>query len=816
MNACPSEGQLRRLGAESMGSATYEAIVDHVECCSHCPDVLERIADESPAAGAHEPSPLPEKGQYPVIAGFEIKAELGRGGMGVVYLAWQPKLDRHVALKVMPPAPGAENIIRRKCYAEARAFSRLSHANVVGIHDVGEEYPWFYLVLDYISGGSLKERLNGPLQPRDAARLAASIAETVHAIHEAGMLHLDLKPANILLAGGSDADWESVVPKVSDFGISRLVSSAQSQTTGAGPSLSGLCAGTPSYMAPEQVCGSPKELGRATDIHALGAIIYELLTGRPPFQGASTVETMDQIRTQEPVRPTRLNRHIPRDLEVITLKCLEKAPARRYDSAVALAEDLHRWLDGRPIAARPVPPYKRGWRWCRRRPVVASLAAALLLGFVALFGLYRRAEDQRVRAEAARKQAEQNLEVASTVIGRLEELVLDVFYGSLPHQGVELDKSTRLLREQIGRIRTIRGVKADILSRLSQIDGHVANRLRENSRFVEARVLMGERIALLRECRERDPVNESHVWEMAGALLNTGALERDAQRTAEALGYFDQASFLVLSTASANPARQRFASLLSDAYLELENRLAHDGHPEGSKRARDGRLKMLVLLEDENTDRPDLVLFKACVLADAGEWDRARGMVRELSLWKRSVQSEPMWLRQAVEPGLEEWFVREMRHWGKDHEGQKPSPAALDREADSILSLLAHVFEALEIKWPTSGGAIGGMINELAARAANYRKAGRLDEADRTVAFLTTLAQRWVSSFPEDPVSYLVLSAAFLQRSKNAWKRDDRPAIKQALGQSINALNRALELDPGSEEVHRLLRDRKERLAGVR
>ncbi|HKI19494.1 MAG TPA: serine/threonine-protein kinase, partial [Isosphaeraceae bacterium] len=765
---------------------------------------------ECPASGREDADVFPEKGKYPAIAGFDFKGELGRGGMGVVYLAWQPKLDRHVALKVMPPAQGAEDRIRKKCYAEAKAFSRLSHANVVGIHDVGEEYPWFYLVLDYMRGGSLKDRLDGPLPPRDAARLAASIAETVDAIHEAGLLHLDLKPANILFAGSRDDPWDTVVPKVSDFGISRVMSQTQSQNTGGGPSLTGLCAGTPSYMAPEQVCGSPKELGRAADIHALGAILYELLTGRPPFQGASTAETMDQVRTQEPVRPTRLNRHIPRDLEVITLKCLEKEPSKRYASAGALAEDLRRWLDGRPIAARPVPLLERGWRWCRRRPVIASLAAALLLGFVALFGLYRRAEDQRVRAEAARNEAEQYLEVVSTVTERLQRLLLDAEYGSLALEGDRWSETAKLVREQIARVRTSSGFGHRLLLPLSQIDGLEAGRLRDLRRLDEARVLARERIELLRLLRDRDPGNENYLWETAEALLRAGMIEKDAWRGKEALHYFDQVSSLLVGNASVHPARGRLALLLSEAYVQLRDEFVRGGKIEQSQSVAAGHLKILAL-----HDSPGLVLSKACRLADQGEWDRARGIVRELSLGKRLVQSEPIWLRLAVEQGLEEWFVREMRHWDKGHEGQKPSPAALDREADSILSLLAHVYEALEIKWPTSGGAIGGMINEPAARAANYRKAGRLDEADRTVGFLMALAQRLVRNFPENPGCYLVLNEAFMQQSKNAWKRGDRLAIKLALGQSINALNRALNLDPGNQEFQQLLQDRKERLAGI-
>ena len=228
----------------------------------------------------------------------------------------------------------------------------------------------FLLVLEYVPGGTLADRITERLAPRAAARIAEIIARAVSHIHCSGLLHLDLKPSNILLDGDAAKGWEAVNPKVSDFGIARSVEPGATDTGSAGPG------GTPSYMAPEQITKPRKEMTAQADIHGIGAILYHMLTGRPPYQGLTPLETIDQVRLLEPVPPRRFSAAIPRDLETICLKCLHKNPARRYASAEALADDLKRWLEGHPITARPVSMMERAWRWCRRRPAAAALAAA--------------------------------------------------------------------------------------------------------------------------------------------------------------------------------------------------------------------------------------------------------------------------------------------------------------------------------------------------------------------------------------------------------------------------------------------------------
>jgi eukaryotic-like serine/threonine-protein kinase len=303
----------------------------------------------------------------PVVAGFEILEELGRGGMGVVYKARQTNLGRLVALKMVLAGAHAGPGVLARLQKEAQAVASLKHPDIVQIHDVGQAGGLPYLSLEFIDGGSLAEQMDG--RPQNITQVAWTIhtlARAIHAAHLQGIVHRDLKPANILLT----ADGR---PKITDFGLARRLGDDSDLTR------SGAIVGTPDYMAPEQACGQVHEAGPSIDQHALGAILYELLTGRPPFRGATPSDTIEQVRTQEPVPPTWLRPKVPRDLETICLKCLQKEPRRRYLDAGALAVDLERFLEGRPILARPSSAFEHLGRWCRRNRHVALLGAVVLV-----------------------------------------------------------------------------------------------------------------------------------------------------------------------------------------------------------------------------------------------------------------------------------------------------------------------------------------------------------------------------------------------------------------------------------------------------
>ena len=326
------------------------------------------------AEGNEVETPLPaddptlgENAELPCMPGYQIVQELGRGGMGIVYLALQSNPRRPVALKVISARSRVPEQALMRFRREATVIGQLQHTNIVPVYEVGEHDGRPYFTMEYLAGGNLAQRLTkAPMTAQAAAQLLETLARAMSVAHESGFVHRDLKPSNILLAGDG-------TPKVSDFGLAKeLVDDAT--TTVRDLTETGALLGTPNYMAPEQAgTATAAALGPAVDIYGLGAILYECLTGLPPFRAASVLETLDQVRSQEPVPPGRLQPALPRDLQTICLKCLEKSPLKRYASARDLADDLHRFCQGEPIQAVPVSSFGRLVKWSRRRPAWAAL-----------------------------------------------------------------------------------------------------------------------------------------------------------------------------------------------------------------------------------------------------------------------------------------------------------------------------------------------------------------------------------------------------------------------------------------------------------
>jgi serine/threonine protein kinase len=375
---------------------------------------------DGPSSGSPPTTPV----SWPHVPGYEIECELGRGGMGVVYRARQTDLQRRVALKMILAGGHASPSQLARFRAEARAEARLQHPNIVQVYEIGEHNGVPYFSLEYVDGGNLGQWAGRqPQPPRDAAHLVETLARATNYAHERGVIHRDLKPANILLSfsrehaasasGGALAACSRLneaLPKIGDFGLAKFVDDESTATR------TGTVIGTPSYMAPEQALGRQRDIGPATDVYSLGAILYELLVGRPPFLAATMIDTVEQVRTEEPVAPTRLQPKLPRDLETICLKCLHKDARRRYARALELAEDLRRFLAGEPIQARPARTAERLWRWCQRNPRVAGLTAAVALLLIAITAgalafAYQIDRKQR-ETEDARATADRNAEQA--------------------------------------------------------------------------------------------------------------------------------------------------------------------------------------------------------------------------------------------------------------------------------------------------------------------------------------------------------------------------------------------------------------------
>lgn len=397
-------------------------------------------ADRGPGSQAERREGEDELGDY------ELLGPVGHGGMGMVYRARQKSLNRIVALKMMAFGPESSPELVKRFRAEAGAAASLQHPNIVAIHEVGVHEGRHFFVMDYVEGQSLTQlAANQPLPTRHAARYLKTIAEAVDYAHERGILHRDLKPSNVLI------DLHDQ-PRIVDFGLARRLDGPSELT------VTGQVLGSPHYLPPEQATARRGHVSRQTDVYGMGATLYHLLTGRPPFQAESLGQTLDLVLETEPVPPRLLNPTVPRDLQTICLKCLEKEPGKRYPTAQHLAEELGRFLEGEPILARPVSRVGRAWRWCRRNPVAASAMSAALLSLVAGFAgvawQWRQAEAQRDRAEvegaSSRRQAYiSDLNAAQAALrnnnpGRAQEL-LSPYRPTIPaHPNLRTQPSTDL------------------------------------------------------------------------------------------------------------------------------------------------------------------------------------------------------------------------------------------------------------------------------------------------------------------------------------------------------------------------------------
>ena len=344
-----------------------------------------------PEAGLSPSAPTHSFPGYPSVPGYEILGTLGRGGMGVVYKARHQGLRRLVALKMILHGNLASAGDLARFHIEAEAIARLQHPNIVQIYEIGTYNGLPFFSLEFVDGGSLARKVDGMPQPNDeAALMVETLAKAMAFAHQRGIVHRDLKPANILLQSGGVVSGEDGAthhssltthnsqltthqPKIVDFGLAKKLDELSGQTH------SGAVMGTPSYMSPEQADGHIKEIGPAADIYALGAILYEMLTGRPPFRAEKPMDTIRMVIQDEPVPPVRLNPGVARDLETICLKCLQKDSAKRYATAQDLADDLRCFLDGAPITARPVTRTERALKWVRRRPALAAVYGLLTM-----------------------------------------------------------------------------------------------------------------------------------------------------------------------------------------------------------------------------------------------------------------------------------------------------------------------------------------------------------------------------------------------------------------------------------------------------
>jgi eukaryotic-like serine/threonine-protein kinase len=465
-------------------------------------------------------------------AGYEIVGNLGGGGMGIVYKAIQTKLKRPVALKMILAGAhaGPEELARFR--REAETVARLEHPNIVHVYDYGDQEGLLYISMEYVDGGTLASNFKGEPQPvRQSAQLAEILARAMHWAHQRGIIHRDLKPANVLLTAHA-------VPKITDFGLAKLMDDGPCQTR------SGAVLGTPSYMAPEQALGRPKEIGPATDVYALGVILYEMLTGRPPFKADTASETLEQVRSQEPVSVSKLLPKVPRDLETICSKCLQKRPAERYATAEALADDLRRFLLGEPILARPAPAWRRLCNWTKRHPTAAALigVGALSLGVLgaAAITIAQLEHRRAVEADALRMIADQRRAEAEESSHQAREALSALFEAANRELGTRSGIQAirkKLLIDVLNRARQLPQLAHDPEAQMfvgtsAQAVGLVIN---ETGNLSEALEVYGEARALFVSASRAKPWDLVCLNKLAATYYSIGRLLQELGRLNEAL-----------------------------------------------------------------------------------------------------------------------------------------------------------------------------------------------------------------------------------------------------------------------------------------
>jgi tetratricopeptide (TPR) repeat protein/tRNA A-37 threonylcarbamoyl transferase component Bud32 len=513
--------------------------------------VHETLAPEPTAAdvAVARPEPGGETGTRR-FGDYELLGEIGRGGMGVVYKARQPGLDRVVALKMILAGEYAHPDEQARFRTEARAAARLHHPHIVQVHEVGEQDGRPFLSMEYVEGGTLERRLaQAALPAREAAALMRTLAQAVQHAHDHGVVHRDLKPANILLGSGEAGPRglmgpagpisppSTLHPKITDFGLAKW-SEARATTAGAGQATaSGALLGTPSYMAPEQAGGGQGAVGPAADTYALGAILYECLTGRPPFKAETPLETLLQVKHQEPVPPRALNPSVPRDLDTICLQCLHKEPRRRYPSAAGLADDLGHFLAGEPIRARPVGNVERLWRWCWRKPAHAGLAAAvglLLLGAVTaptVGLLVLRAE--QVRTHAALAAEAKRRQQAREALDLLAERVVEEWRAGPAELTPERRQFLERLLACYEEFAADTGDDEAARTGLAGAHFQVGNLLYRLGRMEPAKQALGRGRELYARLAE-ESASPEYKYRLAGSHALLGLLHRETGRVAEA------------------------------------------------------------------------------------------------------------------------------------------------------------------------------------------------------------------------------------------------------------------------------------------
>jgi serine/threonine-protein kinase len=759
------------------------------------------------------------------IPGLVLLEVLGSGGMGVVFRARQTTLNRDVAVKLLRDDRRDSSEQRERFLQEARAIARLRHPNLVQVYEFGEVLDTAeaasrpYLVLEYVSGGSLADLLRGsPQHPREAARLVETIADAIHYAHQQGVIHRDLKPANVLLQGPAGKGEEQIegggrrrssVPrpltadlcaKVTDFGLAKFLA-------GSDLTQSGYVLGTPSYMAPEQAAGKSGPITAAVDVYGLGAILYEALTGRPPFAAATVDATLGLVREEEPVPPRCLQPTVPRDLETICLKCLRKEAGRRYATAQDLADDLRRFRAGEPVRARPVGTAERVVSWCRRKPGVAALLGALVLVFLAgssgVLWQWQRASRNAVEAEKnadafrrerdtarqEKERAERHLQMIRARVGRLKQLGRDLLTrpGLYRTGQAVLEEALAFYQEMLpeeGNDPRVRREAAQLFRQVAEIH----HSLGQAGKAAKAR---GRHVSLLTSLLKEEPASKALRIELADSHRWWGNALRDLGKAREAREAYDQAAELHEGLLREFPDDAGYRVALANTLLNIATLLSRHQAEELE------RLYRRILDLDRAAVRaapgnPGFNAELALALADQGLFflDTGRGSQAEQAIREALEIYQRLLARGHRKGEIERYMARNFVRLGR-----VLAAAGQAQEAEKSYQKAMKLLDRLVVEFPESAIRRSDLAQTLAGLADLLKGSGRRPEAEvirrRVIRHYETLR----ADFPEDPQHRRHLVDSYLELVSLLWELGRQ-------SEAADPYRKALELDPEDADVN--------------
>jgi serine/threonine-protein kinase len=865
MTPCPGDEDLRKLLAGQLPAEDADPLTRHTDQCAECQRRLERLLDDPaagrwrrllgpaedepaatkqapPAAGTDtaraaegappaaatvrepaDPDRRPDAALLrrlrvdparrppttpPAPPGYEILGELGRGGMGVVYKARQTALRRLVALKVIGAGAWAGSGEVARFRAEAQAVARLQHPNIVQIYEVGEHDGRPFFSLEYVDGGSLADKLDGtPLPARAAAELIRTLALAIHAAHERGIVHRDLKPANILLSCSRETPASAsaalagvsrlheAVPKIADFGLAKRLGDD------AGLTHTGTVLGTPSYMAPEQAQGQVHHIGPAADTYALGAILYELLTGRPPFRGASGLDTLQQVKSEPPVAPTRLQHQVPCDLETICLKCLEKEPHKRYPTARALAEDLRHFLAGEPIRARPATVWERAWKWAKRRPAVAALLVLLIAAPLALLAV----------GVWSYFQLKESNDFAESVVDDMYTKVAEEWLADEPQkdplQKEFLEKALAFYQRQARK----GGTGSEARRRAGLAYFRIGQLYRGLNRREEAADAYRQAIALQEQLRQQYPGERDYRQELANSYNWLGELLRDGGSLTEGEQNYRAALALQEGLHGEDAANPAYRRELARSYSNLGLVEMDDDRADQARQHFDGAVDLLEQLVNEsptNEFRHELArtltnrgVFRRTHKQPAAAEEDYRRAIRLLSDLRGTGRARADYKFNLAIAHLDLGNIL------FDREDYDQSLAELD-QAEEILTRLVEDFpdrprykKKLARTYNSRGGALLESGEERPAEE-DWQKARRL-------------LQKLVEADPQEAEYLADLGKCVGNLGLLRFQQDDLFAAATDLTEAVRLLRAALKPNPKRPDYLEALRDHYQSLAEV-